>query len=311
MAYFSIVIPLYNKESYIENTIKSVLKQDFEDFEIIIVNDGSTDNSLNLLNQFTDPRIHIIKQKNQGVSSARNNGILNSTGQYIALLDADDLWYPDHLTELKNQTLKFPDAGLFCSNYEVFLDEFIVKPAQFNFQFKNNILIIDNFFEASAINCVAWTSGVAFRKKQFQELGGFDVTLDTNEDLDLWIKFGLNHDISFNPKITMTYKAYINDSLTKVETNYTRLNFLNRFITEEKTNPSLKYFLDINRYALAIRCKILKERDIYSAAKGSILMKNLNLKQQFLINSPRRLIVLFKGLQKWLIKRNVYLSAFR
>ena len=89
---FSIIIPLYNKEKYIVNTIKSVLNQSFSKFEVIVVDDGSSDNGVNAVKKIDDSRIKIITQKNQGVSAARNNGIKNAKYEYIAFLDADDLW---------------------------------------------------------------------------------------------------------------------------------------------------------------------------------------------------------------------------
>ena len=122
MTFFSVIIPLYNKEYYIENTIKSVLNQSFNDFEVVIVDDGSTDDSLKLASQFQDSRITIIKQKNQGASVARNKAIETAKGQYIAPLDADDIWHKNHLLELKSLINSFPNAGLFCNNYEIKLN---------------------------------------------------------------------------------------------------------------------------------------------------------------------------------------------
>ena len=100
MVFFSVVIPLYNKANYIENTLKSVLDQTFTDYEIIVINDGSTDESEAVVRQFNDKRIQIFHQKNQGVSVTRNLGIEKSTGKLIAFLDADDYWLPNHLQEL-------------------------------------------------------------------------------------------------------------------------------------------------------------------------------------------------------------------
>ena len=97
MPFFSVIIPLYNKENLIEQTISGLLDQSFTDFEVIIVNDGSTDNSLEKINHLIDNRFKIINQDNKGASFARNIGIENSNGNYIALLDADDYWNTNHL----------------------------------------------------------------------------------------------------------------------------------------------------------------------------------------------------------------------
>lgn len=116
MICFSVVIPLYNKEQTILKTVASVLTQTYQNFEIIVVNDGSTDNGVSLLgNTFQDDRIRIINQENQGVSAARNNGIRNAKYDYIALLDGDDEWLPGYLAKVKVAIEKFPDAGMYGS----------------------------------------------------------------------------------------------------------------------------------------------------------------------------------------------------
>ena len=111
MPFLSVIIPLYNKESYIKNTLRSVLEQNFTDFEIIIVNDGSTDNSLEIVSSFKDERIQVIHQPNSGASSSRNKAIQSAKTQYIAFLDADDFWFPNHLEELVQLIQDFPNCG--------------------------------------------------------------------------------------------------------------------------------------------------------------------------------------------------------
>src|SRR5690606_38944730 len=96
----SVVIPLYNKEVYIKQTIENVLKQSYQEFEILVVDDGSKDNGPAIVKSFTDSRIKLIQKINGGVSSARNVGIQNAKYEYIAFLDADDIWLPNHLEEI-------------------------------------------------------------------------------------------------------------------------------------------------------------------------------------------------------------------
>ena len=107
MIKFSIVIPLYNKENYIEKTLQSVFNQSYSNYEVIIVNDGSTDKSIDVVNQFSNKNIKIINQTNQGASSARNRGIAEASNQWIALLDADDIWLKNHLKELERQLTSY------------------------------------------------------------------------------------------------------------------------------------------------------------------------------------------------------------
>ena len=108
MPFFSIIIPVYNKETFLENTIKSVLQQSFTDFELIIINDGSTDNSESKIKSFSDPRITYLKKENGGVSTARNLGIEMAAASYITFIDADDYWYPNFLEEMVSSIEQFP-----------------------------------------------------------------------------------------------------------------------------------------------------------------------------------------------------------
>src|SRR5690554_4270366 len=119
MPYFSIIIPLYNKEKYIENTLKSVLNQSFSDFEVIVINDGSTDQSVAMVEKIKDPRIHIVHQENQGVSVARNRGIALATTPHITFLDADDFWYPHYLETFYELLEKHPQHSVFSAAFEV------------------------------------------------------------------------------------------------------------------------------------------------------------------------------------------------
>lgn len=115
----SIITPCYNGAKYIGETIESVMAQDYEDWEMIIVNDGSSDNSAEVIRQYTakDPRIRLINQKNGGSANARNHGIREASGRYICLLDADDVWYPSFLSE-QLSFMKENNAAVVCSSYE-------------------------------------------------------------------------------------------------------------------------------------------------------------------------------------------------
>ena len=311
MPFFSVVIPLYNKEAFIEETIKSVLNQSFQDFEVIIVDDGSTDGSYKKAASFPSEKITLLKQNNQGVSIARNNGIDTSHAHYIALLDADDIWNENHLNELKKQIDLFPNAGLFCNNYNLFYTETFSKDAQFNFDYETDCLIVPDYFKASIINAVVMTSAVAFSKEKFKNLGGFNPHLKTGQDTDMWIRMALNYEVSFNPAITASYKLYIGNSLSKNEFNVMRYNFINNYINEEKQNPSLKLYLDMNRYSIALRSKLSGPHWVYKKLRKQIDPLNLNQKQKFLLSSPIYLLKFLKRFQEFLIKKEIYLTAFK
>jgi len=287
-----------------------LLDQSFKDFEVLIINDGSTDKSLELVEKLIDNRFKIINQENKGASYARNRGVNEATGKYIALLDADDFWYENHLLELRNLILKFPQAGLYCNNYEINYDDNLIKPANFNFELENSPIIIKDYFKSSIINSVAWTSCVAFTKKSFEKVGKFKLGLKTGQDIDLWIRFALNSKIAFNPIITMRYNNLNANSLSKTEYNNDRYRLISGYKLEEQKNSSLKMYLDINRFAVAVRCKMNNDLKLYRKLKNEIDFKNLKIKQKLLLNTPIILLKLIKRVQTFLIKKNIYINAF-
>ena len=119
MAFFTVIIPLYNKESYVENTINSILNQTFTNYEVLIVNDCSTDDSVAKVKPFLSEKIKLIAHSdNKGLSAARNTGIQNANSDYITFLDADDLWKPTFLETIHQLITDFPEAKIFGTNYE-------------------------------------------------------------------------------------------------------------------------------------------------------------------------------------------------
>jgi glycosyltransferase involved in cell wall biosynthesis len=310
MPFFSVIIPLYNKEKYIEATINSVLNQTFKDFEIIIVDDGSTDNSYKIVSRFQDLQIFKIQQENQGVSIARNFGIENSNSEYIALLDADDIWEPNHLNELHKSIIKHPKASLFCNAYNLKLTNKFTHKGIYNIHEKNEICIIDDYFESSSIHPIAWTSAVAFKKQDFNDIGTFNPNLFSGQDIDLWIRFALNKTIVFNPTITTCYNRIVKNSLSKSIYRKSKYLLFNFYTNEEKTNASLRKYLNLNRYSLAIQCKYHNEIDLYKKLKKEIDYKNLNFKQRMLLKFPKFLLKFIKRFQLFLINKNIYLTTY-
>lgn len=195
---FSVVIPLYNKERSVKNTIESVLNQTFQDFEVIVVNDGSTDNSLEVVKSFNDERIRIINQKNSGVSSARNRGIKEAKYDWIAFLDADDLWLPKYLETIRNLMIKYPQASVLCTGYSRNNYEKTNKNTE-------DILITD-YFSANLSRNLIWTSSVVIHRSCFIKCGNFDVNLTHGEDIEMWIRLAKKYLIAYNSKILVIYK---------------------------------------------------------------------------------------------------------
>lgn len=198
----SVVIPLYNKEQSIASTLQTVLKQTYQDFEIVIVNDGSTDYSVEEVAKVLDPRIRLIHQSNAGVSAARNRGIEEARGEYIAFLDADDIWKPDYLKNQYELTLKYPECSVFACNYE-FKDtqRKVTSTIIRKLSFKGVDGILSNYFEvASCSHPPLWTSAVMVKKSAIQSINGFPIGIKSGEDLLTWARLAVQEKIAYSKK---------------------------------------------------------------------------------------------------------------
>lgn len=205
----SVVIPLYNKRGTVARAIQSVLSQSFRDFEIVIVNDGSTDNSVDEVERISDPHIRLINQANAGVSAARNKGIEEAKGEYVALLDADDGWDSDYLATQMRLAETNPQCDVFAVNYR-FRDtngkitDTIIR----NVPFTSEHGVLSNYFEvASTSHPPMWTSAVMARKKAFQEIGGFPVGIKSGEDLLTWARLACRFKIAYSRKVCATFNV--------------------------------------------------------------------------------------------------------
>lgn len=308
--FFSVVIPLYNKENYIENTLRSVLAQTYTDFEIIVINDGSTDKSLERLLEIKDERIILFNRKNQGASVARNIGVEEARGEYIAFLDADDYWYPEHLETLRQLVLKFPEAGLYCSDYEIYRGNNLIVSADFSLDLQKKQQILPDYFLGSLADSILIMGNFVISKNDFYKIGIFDVKLRTGQDIDFFIRAALKKKIAFVPKTTQRYHKQSENNLSQSHHNKDRIYLIDKFKKEEQNNSSLKKYLDVNRYALALRCKFQSD-PVWKKLASEIDPKNLNIKQRFLLKMPKPMLQAARRFQQFLMKFNIYLTAFR
>jgi len=200
--YLSVVIPLYNKQNTIQRAIQSVLKQTFQQFEIIIVNDGSTDNSVAKATEIHDERIRIIHQKNQGASVARNTGIENATYNWIAFLDADDEWLPEFLETVTNLHTKYPECNVLATSYYLCNskgEKRNIKLKRIKFSGEDGIM--ENYFEVATYSSPPFCSiSIAINKVALLEIGGFPVGIKSGEDLLTWAKLAVNNKITYSTK---------------------------------------------------------------------------------------------------------------
>lgn len=196
----SVVIPLYNKEKQIAATLQSVLQQTFQDFEIVVVNDGSTDGSVAAAESVVDSRIRIIHQENAGVSVARNKGIEEAKYELIAFLDADDRWKTEYLQTQYELTQKYPDCSVFACNYEFVHADGSVHPTIVRkLPFEGQDGILSNYFEVAGCSHPPISSiSIMVRKVAIQAVGGFPVGIKSGEDLLTWARLACHGKIAYS-----------------------------------------------------------------------------------------------------------------
>jgi len=190
----SVVIPCYNARAYVAAAIRSVLAQDWPDLEIVLVDDGSSDQSAELIRE-NFPGIRLVQQANAGVAAARNNGIAQARGEWIAFLDADDIWLPGKLRAQMALLGATPGARMSYTAWQVWasLDpapspDYFVELAS---RSGNQALWTGAsgwIYPQLLLDCVVWTSTVLAHRSVFAEVGRFDNTLRIGEDWDLWLR---------------------------------------------------------------------------------------------------------------------------
>ena len=199
----SAIIPLYNKEHFVAKTIESVLSQTTNDFELIIVNDGSTDHSADIVASFSDPRIVFVEQQNGGVSSARNHGIRIAKGEFIAFLDADDTWHPEFMEQMLKLYADYPEYSFFCCAQT---DRLIST-------LSSGISIIEDHCKFFYIYC---TGSIMLKKQVFNEVGLFREGIQYGEDLDMWLRIACRYKTVYINRELITYPHITEGNLSRV-----------------------------------------------------------------------------------------------
>jgi glycosyltransferase involved in cell wall biosynthesis len=284
----SIIIPIFNSKVTIESTLLSVKNQKFENFEVLIINDGSEDNSIELASKIIgdDKRFKIINQQNKGVSSARKTGIINSQFNLLAFLDSDDLWESDYLISIINLYNQFPSAIAYSTLYKRVL------------KYGNNSAIITKPIETLEITKISnvvnllnegklpfYTSSIVVKKVEIEKIGYFATNIRCGEDLLAWIKLSILGDIilfskacviynltinsngrfrrkndrfdEFSIEINKMHNVYDNKSLSKLLSVWHIARFLNFLVTERSFRTLhlifLEYFLIVKSSPINIK----------------------------------------------------------
>lgn len=313
MPLFSVIIPLYNKEKYIQQAVESVLQQTFADFELLIVNDASTDKSISVVSQISDHRIQLIENpKNLGLSATRNHGISKAKGDIIALLDADDVWLPNFLETIQNLHNSFPEAAMYGTDYvETYTShEDLIPRKNIENSLQGTSFLLADFFEASMFQPIFCQSSLAFKRTICTEVEVFNSKITFAEDIDFYIKYGSKYRVAYHYEALAEVRFDVPDQMSKNSIATKVLPDLDRYEEEAKFNNSLKKYLDLYRYIFASLYSLENAIPQRNAMLQNLEYTNLTFKQRLLLKSPRFVLVFLKKLKRFLLKRNIRVTSF-
>ncbi len=208
MPVVSVIIPTYNRASFLDEAIESVLGQDFQDFELIVVDDSSTDSTSHLLSRYGS-RLTRLSQSHRGVSAARNLGIRSARGKYIAFLDSDDYWLPQKLSRQISFFQETPEVWICQTDEHWIRKGRRVNPKRIHKKYSGWI------FEKCLPLCLVSPSAVAMRKDLFREVGFFDESLPVCEDYDLWLRVSQRYPVFLLPEKLVVKRGGHDDQLSR------------------------------------------------------------------------------------------------
>ena len=275
----SVVIPLYNKEKSITTTLESVLAQSYTDYEVIVVDDGSTDKSADIVRELKNEKIILISQPNAGVSAARNAGVLAAKGEFVAFLDGDDLWDKDFLREMARLIKEFPGKSIYGLGCE-------------QIKWGNKPIPKDRYYRGDATwsyDTMAFTgSSACVNKKDAIEVGLFDTRMTHGEDLDMWWRLMLLHGGASDMR---PYAYYIQDAENRAMHRVAPLEkhipfYVDKYDEARTSNVEFRRFFD--REMIYRLYPYLLEKHYRSEAKRqsrkldySLQKRSMKLRMQF------------------------------
>lgn len=243
---------MFNAQNFILETLKNLFLQTFNDFEVVIINDGSTDNSFSLVKQVDDPRIVLIEQKNSGVSVARNTAIMHARGEFVAFLDADDLWHTAKLDIQVKQLEHHPDIDFCYTDRDLFDD---IEDLNLSVEVDSDSIEKQQLFPLLLKHNHIHCSSVMVRRTIFAKIGLFDVMLAASEDSDLWIRAAKSNTVLRIASVLSFYRRHDTNTINSIKFRRNRvfaeLLFYARWIRNPAGRVILADNIKGNSHALA------------------------------------------------------------
>lgn len=302
----SVIVPLYNKRRHVRRALDSVLAQTFQDFEVVVVDDGSTDGGGDVVREMGDPRIRLIVQENAGVSAARNRGISEARGDLIAFLDADDEWEPHFLETVMSLRARYPHAGLYATAYRYCAGERAWRPCFVDCIEQGEGGVLTDYFLAARGQAPVWTSAVVVPKSVFEELGGFPVGVPRGEDRHMWARIALRYPIAWSPVNGAVYHLSADNRACVTHPPARDLpeadvieEFLRSTPEAAIAQPSAEEYLVLRRLGLALDCHLSGNtawaKELLAKTRGTSEYRWRRLRLQMAIRLPGWLLALIRG----------------
>ena len=266
----SIVIPIYNAEKYLEECITSALNQSYQNIEIIAVNDGSTDNTLQVLEKFSD-KIKIINKKNGGTASALNVGIKTMKGEWFKWLSADDKLKKNAIETLIDEAKRLNGSqnSIICSYFDIIdeNDKFlrVIQESEFNNlnNFEQGIILLDHFYGNGTTSLI--------HKSIFERAGLFNEGISFQEDYEFWLRCSILHDVTFHqvPQSLVQYRVHRNQlTSTKQKDGYENEKVIKKMVLDKLESDKRKLYLKaLKKYRNRLPLKKRLKYNIRSAMR--------------------------------------------
>ena len=286
---FSVIIPTYNRLELLKRAIDSVLNQTFQEFEIIVVDDCSSDDTWEWLKTQDNKKLSCYQNKiNSGESVSRNFGVSISKFDFVCFLDDDDEWLDNHLLEFNKILKLYPSINVAFSGY---IKRYPNKEENANFSNIDNNFngILPNFFSNCYGDVIMIPSGSVVLKEILKKHKGFNTEIRYGEDVELFTKLGIHEVIGFTNKATMKYNLNHLISQTNNPNKYLDGKFVDfsQFKSYEVQNPSLKKWTDLNRFSIARQLKINGDKKYYPGLIKEIDYKNISILKRISFSLPK------------------------
>ena len=311
MPFFTVIIPLYNKEKYVENVLKSILNQTFTDFEVLIVNDCSTDKSVSKIESYLSEKVRLIHhEKNKGLSATRNTGIQNAKAEYVCYLDADDLWKSTFLETIHRLVTNFPEARIYGTNYDEVYENKTFTIHNGGIELGNNYEGIINYFKTDIKQGIYHHGSICLHTSVFKKVGYYDENIKFSEDFDFNIRANYYFKLAYSNSIQMSYFMQTDNQITRSSILNIQVPDYDKYENWAKTNPDLKKQLDFLRYVLAKKLKKDGDKSLWKKIIKPIQLKNLNWKQISLLYAPRNILLILDKIKSKLIQKGIKVTTY-